>query len=48
VRDAIRIKPYAYSTEKTDVDWMRRFMLFHNKRHPKAMGTPAVTQFLTP
>jgi integron integrase len=47
VRDAIRVKHYSYSTEKTYVYWIRRFILFHNKRHPGEMGTQEVTQFLT-
>ncbi|WP_416676548.1 integron integrase [Egbenema bharatensis] len=47
VRDAIRVKHYSYSTEKTYVSWIRRFILFHNKRHPNEMGAPEVTQFLT-
>jgi integrase len=47
VRDAIRLKHYSYSTEKTYVLWIRRFILFHNKRHPAEMSTPEVTQFLT-
>lgn len=47
VRDALRVKHYSYSTEKTYVHWIRRFILFHNKRHPSEMGTPEVTQFLT-
>ena len=47
VRDAIRVKHYSYSTEKTYVYWIRRFILLHNKRHPNEMGTPEVTQFLT-
>jgi hypothetical protein len=47
VRDAIRVKHYSYSTEKTYVYWIRRFILFHNKRHPQEMGTEEVAQFLT-
>lgn len=47
VRDAIRVKHYSYSTEKTYVYWIRRFILFHNKRHLNEMGTPEVTEFLT-
>jgi integron integrase len=47
VRDAIRVKHYSYSTEKTYVYWIHRFILFHNKRHPREMGTPELTQFLT-
>lgn len=48
VRDAVRVKHYSYSTEKTYVYWIRRFIiLFHDKRHPNKMGTPEVMQFLT-
>ncbi|MBE9182969.1 integron integrase [Oculatella sp. LEGE 06141] len=47
VRDALRVKHYSYSTEKTYVYWIRRFILFHNKRHPSEMGTMEVTSFLT-
>jgi integron integrase len=47
LRDAIRLKHYSYRTEQTYVQWVRRFILFHNKRHPKEMGTVEVTQFLT-
>jgi hypothetical protein len=36
-----------YNTEKTYVHWIRRFILFHNKRHPSEVNTPEVTQFLT-
>ena len=35
VRDAIRLKHYAYSTEKTYVYWIKRFILYQNKRHPQ-------------
>lgn len=47
VRDAIRLKHYSYRTEETYVYWIRRFILFHNKRHPQEMGTAEVTVFLT-
>ena len=40
VRDAIRLKYYSYRTEETYVQWIRRYILFHNKRHPNEMGTP--------
>jgi hypothetical protein len=29
------------------VDWIRRFILFHNKRHPTSMGAPEVSAFLS-
>jgi len=34
VRDAIRLKHYSIRTEKIYCDWIRRFILFHGKRHP--------------
>ncbi len=47
VRDAIRLKNYAYSTEKTYVDWITRFIRFHKLRHPREMNSPEVEAFLT-
>jgi len=47
VRDAIRVKHYSYQTEKSYVQWIRRFILFHNKRHPSEMGGDEVNAFLT-
>jgi hypothetical protein len=47
VRDAIRLKHYSYRTEQTYMGWTRRYILFHNKRHPKDMGAPEVEAFLT-
>ncbi|MEA3356807.1 MAG: phage integrase N-terminal SAM-like domain-containing protein [Candidatus Bipolaricaulota bacterium] len=46
-RDAIRLKHYAYSTEKIYVHWSKRFDLYHNKRHPKEMGEKGISEFLT-
>ena len=36
--DAIRIKHYSYSTEKTYVHWEKRYILFHNKRRPDPLS----------
>jgi integron integrase len=47
VRDVIRLKHYSYRTEETYVQWIRRFILFHNKRHPNEMGVPEIEAFLT-
>src|SRR5437870_10192859 len=47
VRDVIRRKHFSIRTEQAYVDWIRRFILFHNKRHPRDMAEPEVTQFLT-
>jgi integrase len=38
VRDIIRLKHYSYRTEETYVQWIVRYILFHNKPHPKDMG----------
>ncbi len=45
-RDALRLKHYSYRTEQSYIDWMRRFILFHNKRHPIEMGAPEIRAFL--
>lgn len=34
VRERFRYKRYSLRTERTSVDWIRRFILFHGKRHP--------------
>jgi hypothetical protein len=47
VRDVIRLKHYSYRTEQSYVYWIRRYILFHNKQHPKEMGVPEIEAFLT-
>jgi site-specific recombinase XerD len=47
VRQAIRLKHYSYRTEQTYVAWIRRYILFHDKRHPKEMGIEEVQAFLS-
>ncbi len=47
VREVIRRKHYSIRTEEAYVNWIRRFILFHNKRHPKEMGAQEVEAFLT-
>lgn len=46
LRHAIRRRNYSYRTEKTYVDWIKRFIFFHNKRHPREMGTAEIEAFL--
>jgi len=46
VRDTLRRRHYSLRTEVAYVQWIRRFILFHDKRHPDAMGEPEVTAFL--
>ncbi len=45
-RDALRIKHYSARTEDTYIQWVRKYILFHNKRHPSEMGIPEINQFL--
>ncbi len=47
VRNALRVRHLARSTEKTYVYWCRRYILYHNKRHPLDMGKQEVELFLT-
>jgi site-specific recombinase XerD len=47
VRDVIRVKHYSIRTEYSYLDWIKRYILFHKKRHPKEMGADEVTSFLT-
>ncbi len=47
LRDTIRLLHYSIRTEETYVQWVRRFILFHHKRHPEEMGALEITAFLT-
>ncbi len=47
VRDKLRVNHYSLRTEQTYLDWIKRFILFHGKRHPKDMGALEVEAFLT-
>ena len=47
VRDRIRVKHYSLRTEQAYVDWIRRFIGFHGKRHPPTMGAAEVEAFLS-
>lgn len=47
VRELIRIRHYSIRTEEAYVQWIRRFIVFHGKRHPKDMGAPELTAFLS-
>lgn len=46
-RDKIRRLNYAYSTEKAYLSWIKRFILYHDKRHPSDMGEVEIEAFLT-
>ncbi len=46
VRLAVRSRHFSPRTEKAYVAWVRRFILFHGKRHPEDMGEPEISRFL--
>ena len=47
VRETLRTKHYSYRTEQAYVDWIKRFVIFHNKRHPREMGAEEVQTYIT-
>jgi integron integrase len=47
VRDRIRFKHYSIRTEQAYLDWVRRFVVFHGRRHPRELGHGHVEAFLT-
>jgi len=47
VRAACRLRRYSRRTEAAYSQWVRRFVLFHGKRHPAAMGSAEISAFLS-
>lgn len=47
VRDGLHLKHYSYRTEQAYVGWITRYVLFHDKRHPRDVGAPEVEAYLT-
>lgn len=47
VREKLRVKHYSIGTGQTYVDWIRRFILFHDKRHPNNSSAPDGEAILT-
>ena len=47
VREALRSRHYSKRTEATYVQWIKRFIFFHQKRHPAEMAEAEVNHFLT-
>jgi site-specific recombinase XerD len=43
----MRTRRYRLRTEQAYLDWIRRFILFHGKRHPRDMGEREIAEFLT-
>jgi len=46
VRDLIRRRHYSLRTEDAYVHWIKHFIYFHDKRHPRDLGEAGVTAFL--
>jgi hypothetical protein len=47
VRDVLRKKHYSIRTEQVYMDWIKRYIFFHNKPHPKDMGEAEISQFIS-
>jgi len=47
VRYTLRVKHYSIRTEEAYLDWIKRYILFHHKQHPKALNSPDIEAFLT-
>jgi hypothetical protein len=47
MRRAVRVRHDSLRTEEAYVAWIRRFILFHNKRHPSSMGAEEINAYLT-
>jgi integron integrase len=47
VRDSIRVRHYSIRTEKSYVDWIRRYIRYHGRRHPRDLGAEHVAAFLS-
>lgn len=47
VRELIRIRHYSIRTEQAYLQWIRRYIIFHGRRHPRQLGAPELTAFLS-
>ena len=47
VRDKVRFKHYSMSTEKTYVHWIKHYIFYHDKKHPKEMSKVEIEMYLT-
>ena len=46
VRETIRFKHYSLSTERTYIYWIKQYIFFHNKKHPKEMAKEEIEEYL--
>jgi len=47
VRDEIRMRHFSRRTEEAYAHWIRHYIVFHRKRHPRDLGADDVTAFLS-
>ena len=47
VRNALRVRHYSLRTEQSYTQWIKRYILYHNKRHPGEMGKSEISDFLS-
>ena len=47
IREVLRLKHYSRRTELSYIQWIRRYIIYHNKRHPSEMGADEITAFLS-
>ena len=47
MRSVIRLRHYSLRTEQSYIHWVKRFIIFHKKKHPAEMGERDITAFLT-
>lgn len=47
VREVIRLKHYSYRTETSYINWVKRYISFHNRQHPRDMGCAEIEAFLS-
>ena len=47
VRQAMRVRHYSIRTEQAYIQWIKRYIYFHNKKHPAEMGAEELSAFLT-
>jgi len=46
VRDVLRYLHYSYRTEQSYIHWIKRYIYFHNKKHPRDMGADQIVEYL--
>src|SRR5882724_3634182 len=47
LREVVRFKQFSPRTEEADWNWIKQFILFHGKRHPREMAKPEIERFLS-